>query len=77
MYPGLPVIIRLDNMGCGLGVHLYVECVVKMERLWRLTVFSLLAQEIGYTQMRILDGLGTLLQLSGLVARLCRKTLLE
>ncbi|XP_067929200.1 replication factor C subunit 2-like isoform X2 [Watersipora subatra] len=34
-------------------------------------------QEIGFTQMRILDGLTTLLQLSGLLARLCRKTILE
>lgn len=29
-------------------------------------------QEIGFTHMRILEGVGTLIQLAGLVARLCK-----
>jgi len=29
-------------------------------------------KEIGFTHMRILEGVGTLIQLSGLVARLCK-----
>lgn len=29
-------------------------------------------KEIGFTHMRILDGVGTLLQLSGCVAKLCK-----
>jgi replication factor C subunit 2/4 len=29
-------------------------------------------QEIGWTHMRILEGVGTLVQLGGLMARLCR-----
>lgn len=32
-------------------------------------------QEIGFTQMRICQGVNSLLQLSSLVARLCKKTL--
>ena len=31
-------------------------------------------REIGFTHMRIADGVGTLLQLAGLTARLCQKT---
>lgn len=31
-----------------------------------------LVQEIGFTHMRILEGVGTLIQLGGLLARLCR-----
>ncbi len=31
-----------------------------------------LTQEIGFTHMRILEGVGTLIQLGGLVARLCK-----
>jgi replication factor C subunit 2/4 len=34
-----------------------------------------LAQEIGWTHMRILEGVGTLVQLGGLVARLCKISL--
>jgi hypothetical protein len=30
------------------------------------------AQEIGFTHMRILEGVGTLIQLAGLIARLCK-----
>ena len=30
-------------------------------------------QEIGYTHMRIVEGVDSLLQLSGLLARLCKK----
>lgn len=29
-------------------------------------------KEIGFTHMRILEGVGTLIQLAGLVARLCK-----
>lgn len=29
-------------------------------------------QEIGFTHMRVLEGVGTLVQLAGLVARLCK-----
>lgn len=29
-------------------------------------------QEIGWTHMRILEGVGTLVQLAGLLARLCK-----
>ena len=29
-------------------------------------------QEIGFTHMRILEGVGTLIQLGGLMARLCK-----
>ena len=29
-------------------------------------------QEIGFTHMRVLEGVGTLVQLGGLVARLCK-----
>ena len=29
-------------------------------------------QEIGFTHMRILEGVGTLVQLAGLTARLCK-----
>lgn len=29
-------------------------------------------KEIGWTHMRILEGVGTLVQLSGLIARLCK-----
>ena len=29
-------------------------------------------QEIGFTHMRILEGVGTIIQLSGLLARLCK-----
>lgn len=32
-----------------------------------------LLKEIGFTHMRILEGVGTLIQLAGLVARLCKK----
>lgn len=34
----------------------------------------MLFQEIGYTHMRIAEGIQTLLQMSGLLARLCRKS---
>lgn len=30
------------------------------------------AQEIGWTHMKILEGVGTIVQLGGLVARLCK-----
>ena len=33
---------------------------------------ELMGQEIGFTHIKILEGVGTLLQLSGLVARLCK-----
>ena len=38
-------------------------------RTTRLTRFL---QEIGFTHMRILEGVGTLIQLGGLMARLCK-----
>lgn len=31
-----------------------------------------LVQEIGFTHMRILEGVGTIIQLGGLLARLCK-----
>jgi Replication factor C C-terminal domain len=32
----------------------------------------LILQEIGFTHMRVLEGVGTLIQLGGLMARLCK-----
>jgi len=29
-------------------------------------------QEVGFTHMRVLEGVGTLVQLAGMVARLCK-----
>ena len=40
-----------------------------------LTYTLLTSQEIGLTHMKIVQGLDSLLQLSGLVARLCLKSL--
>lgn len=37
--------------------------------LFLLTIYS---KEIGFTHMRILEGVGTIIQLAGLVARLCK-----
>jgi hypothetical protein len=34
--------------------------------------FQIFSQEIGWTHMRILEGVGTLIQLGGLMARLCK-----
>ena len=31
-----------------------------------------LVQEIGFTHMRVLEGVGTVIQLGGLLARLCK-----
>ena len=36
-------------------------------------LFDVVLQEIGYTHMRIVEGVNSLLQLSGLVARMCSK----
>lgn len=33
---------------------------------------SFAIQEVGWTHMRVLEGVGTLVQLAGLVARLCK-----
>ena len=37
-------------------------------------IYSVFLQEIGYTHMRIAEGVDSLLQMSGLLARLCKKS---
>lgn len=39
-----------------------------------LMIECFLSQEIGYTHMKIAEGVNSLLQLAGLLARLCSKT---
>lgn len=33
------------------------------------------SQEIGYTHMKVVEGVNSLLQMAGLLARLCQKTM--
>lgn len=40
--------------------------------LCSILLIILFIQEIGFTHMRILEGVGTLVQLGGLIARLCK-----
>lgn len=41
---------------------------------WCLTSLFFPDKEIGYTHMKIVDGVNSLLQMAGLLARLCQKT---
>lgn len=38
-------------------------------------LLSLVFQEIGYTHMKVAEGVNSLLQMAGLLARLCQKTM--
>ena len=42
-------------------------------RSWHLQILVCVLQEIGFAHMRITEGVDSLLQLSGLLARLCLK----
>jgi hypothetical protein len=44
-----------------------------MAMTFRLNMLKLCLQEIGFTHMRVLEGVGTLIQLAGLMARLCKQ----
>ncbi|WAR02494.1 RFC2-like protein [Mya arenaria] len=50
-----------------------------MAHLWNLgyspeDIINIVSREIGYTHMRIAEGVQTLLQMSGMLARLCKKS---
>ena len=45
------------------------------EREREMRVVDLILQEIGYTHMRLTEGVDSQLQLSGLLARLCLKSI--
>ena len=56
---------RVDNVFAWVGVVSVDSCAVR-------TRFFVSRQEIGMVHMRVADGVASLLQLQGLVARLCR-----
>ena len=50
-----------------MPIQLYVSCIHRVTIVLRL-------QEIGYTHMKIADGVDSLLQMAGMLARLCQKS---
>ena len=50
-----------------------VKCKVQQGSESKKIMFFFRLQEIGYTHMRIVEGVNSLLQLSGLLARMCSK----
>lgn len=68
--------LLISNTDCRNIQNSSTSKYVKWATSWlhKLTIY---AQEIGFTHMRILEGVGTLIQLGGLVARLCKMVSLD
>ena len=50
-------------------------CIIVSFVIIIVIIVSFVLQEIGYTHMRVAEGVSSLLQMSGLLARLCSKPL--
>ena len=59
-----------------IKVHMFTPTICNQSRFRIIIIQCLLSmasiQEIGFTHMRVLEGVQSLLQLSGCVARLCK-----
>ena len=71
-------VTKFEEMSEPLKLDFIKVCPLYVHQGWpsmlvdaRLRSTSMLSQEVGFTHMRVLDGLDTLLQMSGLVAKLC------